>query len=120
MLELQRAGGRLEGASVAGVALVARRGEDSGESAAHAGTGRPQLLLTTNTTTNTTTQPCSSRSRLDTDSLVNSSTRACACACRADSVTSFVIPLAMAGTTGVLWARGMLNLYFGTGKLEDQ
>lgn len=70
---------------------------------------RPQLL-----TTNTTTQPC----RDCVSILTHSSTRACAC--RADSVTSVVIPLAMAGTTGLLWARGMLNLYLGTGKLEDQ
>ena len=39
---------------------------------------------------------------------------------RADKVTSVVIPLAMAGTTSLLWARGMLNLYTGAGKLEDQ
>lgn len=39
---------------------------------------------------------------------------------RADKVTSVVIPLAMAGTTSLLWARGMLNLYTGSGKLEDQ
>eukprot|EP00205_Picochlorum_sp_RCC944_P001276 CAMPEP_0182605052 /NCGR_PEP_ID=MMETSP1330-20130603/38_1 /TAXON_ID=464278 /ORGANISM="Picochlorum sp., Strain RCC944" /LENGTH=63 /DNA_ID=CAMNT_0024822993 /DNA_START=52 /DNA_END=243 /DNA_ORIENTATION=- len=38
----------------------------------------------------------------------------------ADKVTSVVIPLAMAGTTSLLWARGMLNLYTGSGKLEDQ
>ena len=31
-----------------------------------------------------------------------------------------VHPLAMAGTTSVLWARGMLNLYTGANKLEDR
>lgn len=33
-------------------------------------------------------------------------------------MTSVVIPLAMATTVGLMWARGMWNLYTGNGKLE--
>lgn len=58
------------------------------------------------------------RRRSLTHSLTHSHTRSLAR--RADKVTSVVIPLAMAGTTSLLWARGMLNLYTGSGKLEDQ
>ena len=38
--------------------------------------------------------------------------------CRGDKMTSVVIPLAMATTVGLMWARGMWNLYTGNGKLE--
>jgi hypothetical protein len=38
--------------------------------------------------------------------------------CRGDKMTSVVIPLAMATTVGLMWARGMWNLYTGQGKLE--
>ena len=38
---------------------------------------------------------------------------------RSDKLTSVVIPLGLAGTTSLLWAKGMFNMYTGAGKLED-